>query len=171
MIKLYITLIILAILGLVGAGAVWYYNDTQQRIATLRENNAKLEVAIATSEESIKTLQDNIVKFQDLNNQLQSDLQKAEAYGDDLRAKLRQHNLTALAIKKPGLLEGKMNGATAKLWREITADTGGIPDDTLPEWLQSPSVEQPTRSENGSSDENRAGDNTDSPTTEASTTN
>ena len=171
MIKLYITLIILAILGLVGAGAVWYYNDTQARIATLRENNAKLEVAIATSEESIKTLQDNIAKFQELNSQLQNDLQKAEAYGDDLRAKLRKHDLTALAIKKPGLLEGKMNGATAKLWRDITADTGGTPDDSLPKWLQSDTVEQPAGSQDGSSDQSRADNNTDSTTSEASSTN
>jgi type II secretory pathway pseudopilin PulG len=171
MIKLYLTLIVLAVLALVGAGAVWYYNDTQQRIATLRENNAKLEVAIATSEESLKTLQQDIVKFQELNTQLQSDLQKAEAYGDDLRAKLREHNLTALAIKKPGLLEGKMNGATAKLWRDITADTGGTPSDTLPKWLQSSPVEQSTRSQDGSSDQGRENNNTDGSTPEASSVN
>ena len=171
MIKLYLTLIVLAVLALVGAGVVWYYNDTQQRIATLRENNAKLEVAIATSEESIKTLQQDIVKFQELNTQLQTDLQKAEAYGDDLRAKLRKHNLTALAIRKPGLLEGRMNGATAKLWRDITADTGGTPDDTLPNWLQSPTVEQQTGSEDGSSNQDREDNSTDSTTAETSTVN
>jgi len=38
--------IVLGIVASVGYGAVWYYNDTQQRIATLRENNAKLEVAV-----------------------------------------------------------------------------------------------------------------------------
>lgn len=157
-------------MGLIGAGAVWYYNDTQARIATLRENNAKLEVAIATSEESIKTLQNNIAKFQELNSQLQNDLQKAEAYGDDLRAKLRKHNLTALAIKKPGLLEGKMNGASAKLWRDITADTGGTPDDSTPKWLQSDTVES-AGSQDGSSDESRTGDNSNSTTSEASPTN
>ena len=27
-----------------GYGAYYYYNDTQQRLATLRDNNAKLEV-------------------------------------------------------------------------------------------------------------------------------
>ena len=27
----------------------WYYNDNQARIATLRENNAKLEVAVNTA--------------------------------------------------------------------------------------------------------------------------
>ena len=38
-------LIIMGILGAVGYGGYMYYKDTQQRIMTLKENNAKLEVA------------------------------------------------------------------------------------------------------------------------------
>ena len=43
MIRIYGIFIILAILAGVGYSAYYYYNDTQARIATLRENNAKLE--------------------------------------------------------------------------------------------------------------------------------
>lgn len=136
MIKIYLILIVLGILGSVGYGAVWYYNDTQQRIATLRENNAKLEVAVQTSEASIKVLQDGIEKAAELNKQLQSDLQKAEAYGDELRGKLSRMNLIQEALKDAKALEGKMNGATAKLWRELMEDTGGSGDIPLPSWLQ-----------------------------------
>ena len=137
-------------LAMAGFG-YWYYQDSQARIAVLQQNNAKLETAIAVSEESIKTLQEDMMKIAEANLQLQQDLQKAEAYGDDLRAKLRQHDLTALALRKPGLLEGKMNGATANLWREITVDTGGAANDTLPEWLQSKPVEESTGAGNTSS--------------------
>ena len=35
----------------------WYYNDTQQRIAILNENNAKLNVAINLNEETITSLE------------------------------------------------------------------------------------------------------------------
>ena len=119
-----------------GGAFYWYYNDTQERIGVLRENNAKLETAVQISENSLKSLQEDVIKFQQLSTQLQADLQKAEAYGDDLRNKLREHNLTALAIKKPKLLEGKMNGATANLWRELEQDTGGAGDKPLPHWLQ-----------------------------------
>lgn len=136
MIKIYLILIVLGILGSVGYGAVWYYNDTQQRIATLRENNAKLEVAVQTSEASIKVLQDGIEKAAELNKQLQSDLQKAEAYGDELRGKLSRMNLIQEALKDAKALEGKMNGATAKLWRGLMEDTGGSGDIPLPSWLQ-----------------------------------
>jgi uncharacterized protein HemX len=107
MIKLYLMLIVLAILGSVGYGAVWYYNDTQQRIATLRENNAKLEVAVETAEQSMNTMKDEMARNQELMNQLSAKLQKAEAYGDDLRNKLRQLDLVQDAIKDAVKLEGK----------------------------------------------------------------
>jgi hypothetical protein len=71
-----------------------------------------------------------------------------------LRNKLRQLDLVQDAIKDAAKLEGKMNGATAKLWRSIIADTGGTPDPNLPEWLQS-DVTTGTRSEG--SDETRKG--------------
>ena len=66
----------------------WYYNDTQARIATLRENNAKLEVAVNTAESSLDLVKTEMAKVGELNNQLQKSLQKSEAYGDDLRNKL-----------------------------------------------------------------------------------
>lgn len=152
--------IVLGILASVGFGAYWYYNDTQQRITVLRENNAKLQVAIETSEASLDILKRDIAKFQELNSQLQQNLQQAEEYGDELRDKLRRHDLTELAIRKPTLLEGKMNGATAKLWRDLEKDTGGTGDDPLPHWLQSPSVEQQTGTASPSSDESGKDDST-----------
>ena len=148
-----------------GGAFYWYYNDTQERIGVLRENNAKLETAIAISEESIKSLQADMEKFAELNKQLTGQLQKAEAYGDDLRSKLREHDLTSLAIRKPKLLEGKMNGATANLWRDIEKDTGGDGDAPLPQWLQ-PVPESGTGS--ASSDENREDSSTTSGEAEAS---
>lgn len=165
MLKIYLLLIVLGVLGGVGYGAVAYYNDTQQRIQQLSENNAKLESAVATAEASLQTIQDDIQRVNELNSQLQSDLQKAEAYGDELRNKLRQHDLTALAIKKPGLLEGKMNGATAKLWRELEGDTGGSGDRPLPEWLQS---DREAGTGDQGSNPDRENNGTDSPETEAS---
>lgn len=162
-------LIVLAVLGSVGYGAVWYYNDTQQRIATLRENNAKLEVAVETAEQSMNTMKDEMARNQELMNQLSAKLQKAEAYGDDLRNKLRQLDLVQDAIKDAVKLEGKMNGATAKLWRSIVADTGGTPDPNLPEWLQ-PNVST-TGTESPSSDQGGENGSTDGVPAEASTTN
>jgi uncharacterized protein HemX len=169
MIKLYAMILVLAILGSVGYGVVWYYNDTQQRIATLQENNAKLEVAVETAEQSMNTMREEAARNQELMNQLSAKLQKAEAYGDDLRNKLRQLDLVQDAIKDAVKLEGKMNGATAKLWRAIVADTGGTPDPNLPEWLQP--IQPTTGTESPSSDQGGENGSTDSITPKTSTVN
>lgn len=131
-------LMIAGLLASFGYGAYWYYNDTQQRIATLRENNAQLEVAVQTANASADTLRADVAKMGKLNNQLQAKLQKAEAYGDELRGKLSRLNLVVEALKDAKVLEGKMNGATAKLWRGFMEDTGNDAgsQSPLPDWLQ-----------------------------------
>ena len=136
--RVYILLIVFGLLGGVGFGAYKYYTDTQQRIQTLAENNAKLEVALETSESSINALQAQAQQTAKLTNELQVKLQKAEAYGDNLRNRLRQLDLLADAIADPKNLEGRMNGATAKLWREIMGETGNTSGSSsnLPNWLQ-----------------------------------
>jgi type II secretory pathway pseudopilin PulG len=131
MIKVYLFLIIMGVLGAVGFGGYMYYKDTQQRIAILTENNAKLEIAIQISEESITTLQNDIEKNAELNRELQSQLQVAEQYGDQLRNTLRKHNLTHLANKKPGLIEKRMQNATNRLWDDLAVitDPNGVQSD------------------------------------------
>jgi len=132
MIKIYLFLIIMGVLGAVGFGGYLYYKDTQQRIATLTANNAKLETAVQISEESIATLQGDIEKNAELNRELQKELQTAEKYGDQLRATLQKHNLTHLANKKPGLIQRKMQNATNRLWDDLADITNpnGVQSDT-----------------------------------------
>jgi len=156
MIKVYLFLIIMGVIGAVGYGGYLYYKDTQQRIATLTENNAKLETAIQISEESVATLQNDIAKNAELNRELQKELQTAEKYGDQLRATLQKHNLTHLANKKPGLIQRKMQNATNRLWDDL-AD------------ITNPNGVQPNTTGKGS-DGNKSGENgnTDSSKTKAS---
>ena len=109
-------LIIMGILGAVGYGGYMYYKDTQQRIMTLKENNAKLEVAAQVANDTINTMVEDREKMAELNKGLQKKLQKAETYGDQLRATLQKHNLTHLANKRPSYIERKMQNATNRLW-------------------------------------------------------
>ena len=165
MARVYLLVIVLGVLGGVGFGAWKYYTDTQQRIQTLAENNAKLETALETSEASITALQAQAEQSAQLTLQLQNDLQKAEAYGDNLRNRLRQLDLLADAMANPKNLEGRMNGATAKLWREIMGETGndngGSRD--LPNWLQS----IPTGTGDQDSNQDSADNSTSSSQTQA----
>tara|TARA_B110000503_G_C7095416_1_gene391370 strand:+ start:511 stop:936 length:426 start_codon:yes stop_codon:yes gene_type:complete len=123
MLRIYLLIVVFGIVGGAVYGAKYYYNTTQNTIAALRENNAKLETAVQISEDSVKMLQQDIVKNAELNAELQKELQTAELYGDELRATLNKHNLTHLANKKPGLIEKRMQNATDKLWDDLTAIT------------------------------------------------
>ena len=133
MIKIYLFLIIMGVIGGVGYGGYMYYKDTQERIAILTDNNAKLEVAAQLQEETINTMIEDVQRNSELNKELQRELQIAEGYGDQLRATLQKHNLTHLANKKPGLIERKMQNATNRLWddlADITNPNGVQPDTT-----------------------------------------
>jgi peptidoglycan hydrolase CwlO-like protein len=118
--------LIVVIILMAGAG-YWYYGNTQERIKVLTENNAKLEVANKTNQETINTLQADAEKNAKLTKDLQSQLQTAEEYGDQLRNTLRKHNLTHLANKKPAAIEKRMQNATDRLWNclaDITDPNG-----------------------------------------------
>ena len=132
MIKVYLFLIIMGVIGGVGYGGYMYYKDTQERIAILTENNAKLEVAAQLQEETINTMIEDVQRNSKLNKELQKELQIAEGYGDQLRATLQKHNLTHLANKKPGLIERKMQNATNRLWDDLADITNpnGVQSDT-----------------------------------------
>ena len=121
---------ILVILAAAGGGFL-YVKNLQKNLEIARANVAKMEVALETSEASNKLLQEEAIKTAELNKQLTEDLQKAEKYGDELRATLQKHNLTHLANKKPGLIEKRMQDATNKLWDDlesITAPDNGMLD-------------------------------------------
>ena len=165
MIKVYALIALIGVLGIAGYGAKYYYDTTQAEIATLRDNNAKLEVAIETSEASIDTLRAEAANNAKLQQNLQAQLQEAEAYGDNLRKKLRQLDLLGDALRDAANLEGRMNGATAKLWREIMGETGSTDGSSrpLPKWLQ----QVPKGAGNPSSDAGGQSNSTDSDTTKA----
>jgi|TARA_B110000211_G_scaffold62419_1_gene71016 phage host-nuclease inhibitor protein Gam len=129
MIKLYGIIIIVGILGGAAYGAKYYYDTTQNTIAQLRDNNAKLEVANETNQATIEKMGQDTARLNELNSELNMNLRKSEEYGDELRSTLNKHNLTHLANKKPGLIEKRMQNATDKLWDDLRS----ITDDTLTE--------------------------------------
>ena len=123
MIKIYALIVVIVILGGVGYGALWYYNDTQERIATLRDNNAKLEVANKSKEKALNTIRSDIEKQNKLNKELSGKLQKAEEGQDNLRAKLQKHDLKRLSLKKPAWVEKILNDGTKKVFNDLESIT------------------------------------------------
>ena len=127
MIKIYILIVVVGLVGGVVYGGWYYYKDTQSRIQTLTENNAKLETAKAIQDQTIDTLIADREKFDKLNKELQVKLDKANDYKNTLIDKLRKHDLAKLSMKKPGMMEKRINNGTKKLFRSLESLTGATP--------------------------------------------
>jgi len=124
MLKLYMLIVVVGLVGGVVYGGYYYYKDTQSRIQTLTENNAKIMAAKAAQDNTINTLIEDREKFDELNKELQTKLDKANDYKNTLIDKLRKHDLATLSMKKPGLVEKKINRGTEKLFRSLENLTG-----------------------------------------------
>jgi len=131
--KFYLSIIGLLLIIFGGAVFVgkWYYKNTQEQlaqlnqdIATLKANQLILESTIETNNATIAKQQLDAEQFARANNQLRDRLTQAEQYTDELSAKLSNHNLTVLTLQRPGLIETRVNNATAKIFDDIEAITG-----------------------------------------------
>ena len=127
MLKIYILVVVVGLVGGVVYGGYYYYKDTQSRIQTLTENNVKIMAAKEAQDNTINTLIADREKFDKLNKQLQVKLDKANEYRDTLIDKLRKHDLAKLSMKKPGLVEKRINNGTKKLFRSLENLTGAPP--------------------------------------------
>lgn len=128
MFRLYAIIGIIGVLSIAGLGAKYYYDSTQATIAQLRENNAKLEVVAKTNEETINQLNRDAIQMASMNEDLQRELQQAEIYKEELIGKLQKHNLSQLSLKKPGLIEKRINDATAKVFDDLESLTSPTSD-------------------------------------------
>jgi len=123
MIKVYLFLLIMGIMGAAGYGAYYYYKDTQSRIATLTENSAKLEMAAKTQKNTIDTLIADAKKFQELNSELNIKLTEATKYKNLLLTKLRKINLAKVSAENPALWEKKINNASKRVLESFESIT------------------------------------------------
>ena len=121
MFKTYIIIAVVA--SMVATVGLLYYRDTQKRISTLQQNNAKLEVAVQSKEAALNEMTANFEKQARLNKELTGKLEDAEKDQDDLRSKLQKHDLTRLSIGKPGMMEKRINDDTKKLFSDFESIT------------------------------------------------
>ena len=123
-------ILVLGLIGGVGYGVYHYYTDTQARIAILTENSAKLEQATSSQKQTIETLIADAEKYQQLNKELNTKLEAANDYKNDLISKLRKHDLSRLSQQKPGLVEKRINNGTKKLFESFESITDNSPAPT-----------------------------------------
>ena len=123
MLKVYILIVVLGLVGGVVYGGFYYYKDTQARIQTLTKNSAKLETAAKLQKNTIDTLQADAKKYAELNSKLQTKLVNANKYKNQLLSKLRKINLTKLSAEEPAVWEKKINNASKKLLESFESTT------------------------------------------------
>ena len=123
MARLYIFLFVLAILGGIGYGAYFIYNDTMQRMATLRDNNAKLEVAIKAKDSTIKALKENMEKQIKLTKDLNTKLSIAEENNKKISNLLAKTDIVKNSLVDPVGQEKRINEQVNKMFGGINAAT------------------------------------------------
>ena len=132
MAKLYGIIIVLGLLGGLGFGAKYYYDSTQAKIEQLVAEKQILDQAVRTNEATIGRLREDAATQQRLNDELQANLREAEAGLDQIRATLSDHDLTRLALRKPGLIETRINNGTKEVFDQIERDSGATPPGSTP---------------------------------------
>ena len=116
-------IILLIVLGSLASGGYLYFQNMQETIQQLRENNLVLEEANKTNQETIGKLQENAEMTRKLNEELTSKYNEAESKVDSLRDKLIDHDLTNLSLKKPALIEKRINNGTSKAFANLESIT------------------------------------------------
>jgi len=132
-----ISAILFVVILVMGGIGYWYYTDTQKTIATLTSNNAKLELAVATNEETINSLQADYALMAQENNRLNEAYSEIRRQNSRLSSKLADMDLGLLAAEKPDSIERAVNNGTINALRcyellsgaelteeELNAETG-----------------------------------------------
>tara|TARA_Y100001954_G_scaffold194634_1_gene210156 strand:+ start:40 stop:414 length:375 start_codon:yes stop_codon:yes gene_type:complete len=123
MARLYIFIFIIAILGGIGYGAYFIYNDTMKRMAVLRDNNAKLEVAVKSKDSTIKSLKENMEKQIKLTKDLNNKLSIAEENNKKISKLLAETDIVKNSIADPIATEKRINEEVIKMFDGINTAT------------------------------------------------
>ena len=123
MTRIYIFIFVLAILAGIGYGAYYVYNDTMQRMAVLRDNNAKLEVAVKAKDTTIKSLQENMEKQIELTRNLNAKLSEAEENNKRIAELLAETDVVKNSLNDPVSTEKKINEEIVNMFNGINTAT------------------------------------------------
>ena len=117
------------VVGLVGGvvyGGFYFYQDAQKRIATLQQNNAKLEVVAKENEQVVRTMRVETARLNDLNKSLQGKLSRAEESRERLLTRLQEINLKKESMINPIEIEKRINDGTDKMFDDLESITSAV---------------------------------------------
>ena len=109
----------IGLLLVLGLGCWWLYSENQ----TLKANNIKLEYAVEEQKQTINTIKEQYEK----QGAALMNMTKENALIEQEKAEyleiFSRHNLDVLALKKPGMIELRMNNASEAVMEGIEDDT------------------------------------------------
>ena len=97
------------------AGSTYYINYLNDQIGIFKGNQIVLETEIEKQNESIERYLEQQKNQQVQLNQLEADKQAAMKDVNRLRKTFANHDLDELALAKPGLIQNRINKASARV--------------------------------------------------------
>ena len=119
-----LALIMLVIMGVLGGLGYWYYQDTQERMAILNANNAKLEQATATQTAAIEKLEEDVAAAAEVQKETEEKFKVAREQVSNLQNKfnktsalLGKRDIGTLGLAKPSSIARILTSGTKKMNR------------------------------------------------------
>jgi hypothetical protein len=105
-----------ALLLIISSSFLAYYKVTSAEIATLKDNNIRLNIAIEEQKQTIVTIQNKYQQQTASLTSLLSSNSTLSAEKEELSNKLMKHDLEELSRRKPALVETRINNGTKELF-------------------------------------------------------
>src|SRR5210317_887359 len=109
----------IAIILVLGLGGYWLYQENQ----TLTANNLKLEYAVEEQKQTMAIMKEQYEKQRKALQYMSRKNAEIESEKAEYLAIFSRHNLDLLALKKPGMIELRMNNASKKVMEGMENDT------------------------------------------------
>ena len=109
----------IAIILVLGLGGYWLYQENQ----TLTANNLKLEYAVEEQKQTMAIMKEQYEKQGKALQNMRRKNAEIESEKAEYLAIFSRHNLDLLALKKPGMIELRMNNASKKVMEGMENDT------------------------------------------------
>ena len=120
---------LITLILVLGLGSWYLYNQNE----TLKDNNNKLEYALEEQTQAMTALRESYEKQgQSLMNMTRKNAEIEQEKAEYLEI-FSRHNLDLLALKKPGMIELRMNNASELVMEGIEDDTEELYNLTNPD--------------------------------------
>jgi|TARA_B110000858_G_scaffold45721_1_gene52479 hypothetical protein len=117
MLKIYMMIFIVGLIGSIGYGAYATWNHMQAKIEILTANNAKLEGAVQTQKDTIGALESDIQAVNTELNAVNKQMTRTRTRNKILAKKLESLDLGLLGVEKPDVAERIINRGTVNAGR------------------------------------------------------